>query len=86
MYVCMRTCLYEVKKKNKCRKKLMKQELLCYQCVFKILSAYSVLAVLGLRCYTTFSLAVVSGGRSLVAVHGLLIVGRGLQVSGLQRL
>ena len=84
MYVCMRTCLYEGKKKNKCKKKLMKQELLCYQSVFKILSPYLFLAVLGLHCYMTFSLAVVSGGCSLVAVQGLLIVEHGLQVFGLQ--
>ena len=32
------------------------------------------LAVLGLCCCTGFSLVVVSGGCSLVAVHGLLIV------------
>ena len=39
----------------------MKQELLCYQSIFKIVSVYLVLAVLGLHCCTTFALAVVSG-------------------------
>ena len=34
---------------------------------------YLFLAVLGLRCCTGFSLVAVSGGCSLVAVHGLLI-------------
>ena len=32
------------------------------------------LAVLGLCCYAGFSLAVTSGGYSLVAVHGLIMV------------
>ena len=39
---------------------------------FRILFIY--LAVLGLPCSVGFSLVVVSGGYSLVVVHGLLIV------------
>ena len=39
-----------------------------------ILLTYLFLAVLGLRCYTGFSLVVASGSYSPAAVHGLLIV------------
>ena len=66
----------------------MKQELLCYQSVFKIVSVYLVLAVLGLCCCTTFALAVVSGAALQRPCPGSsprrLLLLWGLQVSGLQ--
>ena len=47
----------------------------CY--FLKIIFTYLFLAVLGLHCYTSFSLVVARRGYSLVAEHGLLIAEHG---------